>query len=259
MLECAGYDIRLLKTEYVKHERDLAHEQLDADTDILVIAGGDTTVMNVLTGLNRRADFDAKFKNRIKIAILPLGATNRIWHTFSSQREGSFDAPYDRQNRITEAAGNIGRGAVCDVWFDKCRHTLPRRVKVRGNVAKADVLALTADNGKTLYTMGGLRWGAYQVFHFHLNRYADQSPQDIERRAPEYFLPPFWHKGKLMRAYMSAYLNGELDEPRKLLVKYAKDITEDEMAQHHQRELEKEQQIQMLTSQVKSVLTYFIR
>jgi len=107
---------------------------------------------------------------------------------------------------------------------------------VRGNVAKADVLALTADNGKTLYTMGGLRWGAYQ---------------DIERRAPEYFLPPFWHKGKLMRAYMSAYLNGELDEPRKLLVKYAKDITEDEMAQHHQRELEKEQQIQMLTSQVK--------
>lgn len=75
--------------------------------------------------------------------------------------------------------------------------------------------------------------------------------QDIERRAPEYILPPFWQKGKLMRAYVSAYLNGELDEPRKLLVKYAKDITPEEMEQHYQRQLEKDQQIQMLTSQVK--------
>ena len=54
-----------------------------------------------------------------------------------------------------------------------------------------------------------------------------------------------------MRAYVSAYLNGELDEPRKLLVKYAKDITPEEMEQHYQRQLEKDQQIQMLTSQVK--------
>ena len=115
VLECAGYDIRLLKTEYVKHERDLAHDQVDPDTDILIIAGGDTTVMNVLTGLNRRPDFDAKFKSRnFKIAILPLGATNRIWQTFSSKKTGSFEAPYDRQNRITEAAANIGIG-VCDL------------------------------------------------------------------------------------------------------------------------------------------------
>ena len=50
----------MFKTEYIKHERDLALEKIDTDTDILVIAGGDTTVMNVLTGLNRRPDFDEK-------------------------------------------------------------------------------------------------------------------------------------------------------------------------------------------------------
>ena len=49
-----------------------------------------------------------QFKNRVKIAILPLGKTNRIWKTFSSHRKGSFEEPYDRQNRITEAAESIG-------------------------------------------------------------------------------------------------------------------------------------------------------
>ena len=49
-----------------------------------------------------------QFKNRVKIAILPLGKTNRIWETFSSHRKGSFEEPYDRQNRITEAAESIG-------------------------------------------------------------------------------------------------------------------------------------------------------
>ena len=60
VLDCAGFDIRFFKTEFVKHERDLAMEKVDSDTDILVIAGGDTTVMNVLTGLNRRPDFEEK-------------------------------------------------------------------------------------------------------------------------------------------------------------------------------------------------------
>ena len=72
--------------------------------DILVIAGGDTTVKNVITGLCRRPDFSEKWKNT-RIAILPSGKTNNIWSEISGKKEKStWTRPYGRANRITEAA-----------------------------------------------------------------------------------------------------------------------------------------------------------
>ena len=99
-------------------------------------------------------------------------------------------------------------------------------VKVRGKVEKADVLALTAENGKTLYTLGGLRWGIYH---------------DIERRAPDYTLPPFTQTGKRFRAYIQAYLNGELDLSRKATVKYAEHITAEQVETQKKRQEELKQ------------------
>ena len=89
--------------EYVKHERDIAMEI--EPCDIIVIAAGDTSVQNVITGLNRRPDAD-KFKDT-KIGILPMGKTNKIWKNFSSGREDTWEIPYGRSMRITEAAKTI--------------------------------------------------------------------------------------------------------------------------------------------------------
>ena len=90
-------------SEYVKHERDIAMEI--EPCDIIVIAAGDTSVQNVITGLNRRPDAD-KFKDT-KIGILPMGKTNKIWKNFSSGREDTWEIPYGRSMRITEAAKTI--------------------------------------------------------------------------------------------------------------------------------------------------------
>jgi len=103
IFDCAGFDLTVRKTEYVKHERDIAMEI--EPCDIIVIAAGDTSVQNVITGLNRRPDAD-KFKDT-KIGILPMGKTNKIWKNFSSGREDTWEIPYGRSMRITEAAKTI--------------------------------------------------------------------------------------------------------------------------------------------------------
>jgi diacylglycerol kinase family enzyme len=113
------------KTEYVKHERDIAAEMDPGD--ILIIAGGDSTVQNVLTALNRRPDFEKDFKN-IPIGIIPLGATNSIWHQFSGKDEHSFKKPYTRGMRMVESAQMI----------------------IEGHNKPTDVLALTNEDERTV-------------------------------------------------------------------------------------------------------------
>ena len=114
----------------MKHEKDIAAEIPAGDENhVIVIAGGDTTVTNVLTALNRRADFE-KLKN-VPVGIIPLGATNHVWHQFSGQKCGTWKNPYTRGMRVVEAAEMI----------------------VNAQTKKADVLALTNENDKTVNNM----------------------------------------------------------------------------------------------------------
>ena len=64
-------------------------------------------MMNIITGLCRRSDYHTKFKNT-KIGILPFGKTNKIWNEFSKTRESTWERPWTRSNRITDAAKVIG-------------------------------------------------------------------------------------------------------------------------------------------------------
>ena len=75
-------------------------------------------------------------------------------------------------------------------------------------------LALTTDSGVTIYTMSGLRWGLYY---------------DIEKRAEDYSLPPWWQKGKLARSYLVSYLNGDFDDARSLHLKYTSPSSAEEI------------------------------
>lgn len=197
VFDCAGYQITVHKTEYVKHEKDIAAE-IPAG-DVIVIAGGDTTVTNVLTALNRRADFD-QFKN-VPVGIIPLGATNHVWHQFSGQKCGTWKNPYTRGMRVVEAAEMI----------------------VNAHTKKADVLALTNDNDKTIFTLSGFRWGKYY---------------DMEERFADYW---YWPTKALKRriAYLMAYARNELGEMRSAHIQYANCLTQDEM---EQRQYEQEEQ-----------------
>ena len=62
--------------------------------------------------------------------------------------------------------------------------------------------------------MSGLRWGLYY---------------DIEKRAEDYSLPPWWQTGKLMRSYFVSYLNGDFDDARSLQLKYTSPSSAEEI------------------------------
>merc|ERR1719447_928198 len=218
IFDCAGFDLTVRKTEYVKHERDIAMEI--EPCDIIVIAAGDTSVQNVITGLNRRPDA-SKFKDT-KIGILPMGKTNKIWKKFSSGREETWEVPYGRNMRITEAAKTI----------------------IDGHTKKANGLALTTDSGVTIYTMSGLRWGLYY---------------DIEKRAEDYSLPPWWQKGKLARSYLVSYLNGDFEDNkggRSLLLKYTQPSTAEEIEKERQEKAEQEERFRQLASKYRGSTSF---
>ena len=54
---------------------------------------------------------------KLKIGIIPMGKTNRIWHSYSSKREGTWDIPFTRPNMITEGASNIGIAMIISITF----------------------------------------------------------------------------------------------------------------------------------------------
>ena len=84
--------------------------------------------------------------------------------------------------------------------------------------------ALTTDSGVTIYTMSGLRWGLYY---------------DIEKRAEDYSLPPWWQKGKLARSYLVSYLNGDFDDARSLHLKYTSPSTAEEIEKERKEKVGK--------------------
>jgi len=185
VFDCAGVNVVLKKTEYVKHERDIASE-IKPEYDAIVIAGGDSMLQNFLTGLNRRKDYE-DFKD-IPLGILPLGKTNHVWHQFSSRAEGSWQAPYTRPMRITEAAKTI----------------------VANSKRKVNVLSLTDSSERTLYTLSGIRWGKYIDMEGRLDSYWYFGFEALKRKA----------------AYVMANFRGEIDEMRNIQLNFGEPLSQ---------------------------------
>ncbi|OWK59607.1 Acylglycerol kinase, mitochondrial [Lonchura striata] len=77
ILHLSGLDVTVVKTDYEGQAKKLL--ELMENTDLIIIAGGDGTVQEVITGLLRRAD-EAAF-SKIPIGFIPLGKTCTLSHT----------------------------------------------------------------------------------------------------------------------------------------------------------------------------------
>ncbi|XP_050543355.1 acylglycerol kinase, mitochondrial isoform X2 [Daktulosphaira vitifoliae] len=77
LLHLAGYSVNVLVTECEGGARSLV-ENLIGETDLLIVAGGDGTLSEVVTGLLRRLKGDTSLTVHLPIGILPLGRTNTI-------------------------------------------------------------------------------------------------------------------------------------------------------------------------------------
>ena len=73
LLHLAGFKVSVIRTESDGQAKEIM--QLMKDADAVLVAGGDGTVMEVVTGLMRREDRDAAAK--VPIGILPVGKNNQ--------------------------------------------------------------------------------------------------------------------------------------------------------------------------------------
>ncbi|XP_013393739.1 acylglycerol kinase, mitochondrial-like [Lingula anatina] len=131
LFHLAGLDVTVIKTE----REGQAKAYMDVigleDTDAIVVAGGDGTVAEVMTGLLRRKDQD--FVKRISIGILPLGETNSLARSIFS----------DTASQVR--------------WI--CESAL---AVVEGLKRPIDLMAITGNEGKTVYAASSIQWSHFR-------------------------------------------------------------------------------------------------
>ncbi len=77
----AGYEVELIQTKKPKHAINLAQEICDRDFDLLVIAGGDGTLHEVINGL--------QLKKVPRIGYIPAGTSCDFAHTLNIPKDVS--------------------------------------------------------------------------------------------------------------------------------------------------------------------------
>lgn len=127
ILHLAGFEITVVKTEYEGQAKKYM-EVIEPNTEAIVVAGGDGTLLEVITGLLRREDADA-FAN-VPIGFMPLGYTNTLAQDLTFQ--GNSDVQWQ-----VEAAMAV----------------------VKGITKPVDVLHIKGSEGKNVFALSGLEWG----------------------------------------------------------------------------------------------------
>lgn len=135
LLHLSGCDVRIIRTDYEGQAKSLM--SVLEDTDMIVAAGGDGTVNEVITGLLRRPDAD-KWSD-VPIGVIPLGRTNSICHMLS---KGDHEHE-DQQQWIVESTESL----------------------FSGRTTRVDVLKVETNVGKDTYALTDIRWGAYREAH----------------------------------------------------------------------------------------------
>ncbi|XP_075996866.1 acylglycerol kinase, mitochondrial [Genypterus blacodes] len=152
ILHLAGVEITIVKTDYEGQGKKLM--EFMEQTDMLIIAGGDGTLQEVVTGLLRRPDQDIFSKT--PIGFIPLGSCN----TLSSSLHLLSD---NKVKDITSATLSILRG-----------ETIP-----------LDVLQIKGEKEQPVFALMGLRWGAFRDATVKLSKYWYLGP--LKAKAAHWF------------------------------------------------------------------------
>ncbi|XP_078370614.1 acylglycerol kinase, mitochondrial-like [Oculina patagonica] len=131
ILHIAGLDVTIVKTEYEGQIKTLM-QYIDPTTDGIIVAGGDGTLLEVVTGLLRRSDQEEITK--IPIGVIPLGTHNSLCNTIFS-------------NTNVAEARTIGNAALAIV---------------KGYIKPVDVMEIKGDEGRSTFALSKLHWGAFR-------------------------------------------------------------------------------------------------
>ncbi|NXC85561.1 AGK protein, partial [Cercotrichas coryphoeus] len=129
ILHLSGMDVTVVRTDYEGQAKRLM--ELLESTDLIIIAGGDGTVQEVLQELGLLRIMAAFSK--IPIGFIPLGKTCNLSHTL-------YPESTSQVQHITNAALAI----------------------LKGETVPLDVLQIKGEKEQPVFAVSGLRWGAYR-------------------------------------------------------------------------------------------------
>ncbi|XP_037734894.1 acylglycerol kinase, mitochondrial isoform X1 [Chelonia mydas] len=154
ILHLSGLDITIVKTDYEGQAKKLL--ELMENTDLIIIAGGDGTVQEVITGLLRRADEVRATFSKIPIGFIPLGKTSTLSQTL-------YPGSLNQVQRIADATLAILKG-----------ETIP-----------LDVLQIKGEKEQPVFAVTGLRWGSYRDAGVKVSKYWYLGP--LKTKAAHFF------------------------------------------------------------------------
>ncbi|XP_024943863.1 acylglycerol kinase, mitochondrial isoform X2 [Cephus cinctus] len=149
LLHLSGIAVTILQTESEGHARNLV-TNLNTQTDAIIVAGGDGTLSDVVTGIMRKYNVDLSLVRQCPIGILPLGQVNRV---ADSIFHGYEDHSHIREMAEATMAVVKGETKMIDV--------------VEVQVLKQD----PEKPMKPVYAVGALEWGAWRDANARVNKY----------------------------------------------------------------------------------------
>ncbi|XP_072241509.1 acylglycerol kinase, mitochondrial [Leuresthes tenuis] len=138
ILHLAGVEITVVKTDYEGQAKKLM--EFMEQTDMLIVAGGDGTLQEVITGLLRRPDQDT-FSNT-PIGFIPLGSHNSLSPSLHLNSD-------NKVKDITSATLSI----------------------LKGETVPLDVLQIKGETEQPVFALMGLRWGAFRDVAATISKY----------------------------------------------------------------------------------------
>ncbi|XP_054881359.1 acylglycerol kinase, mitochondrial-like [Poeciliopsis prolifica] len=138
ILHLAGVEITVVKTDYEGQAKKLM--ELMEQTDMLIVAGGDGTLQEVITGLLRRPDQEVF--SSTPIGFIPLGSHNSLSPSLHFLSD-------NKVKDITAATLSI----------------------LQGETVPVDVLQIKGEKEQPVFALIGLRWGAFRDVAAKISKY----------------------------------------------------------------------------------------
>ncbi|KAJ8676710.1 hypothetical protein QAD02_012497 [Eretmocerus hayati] len=149
LLHLAGFAVTIIQTQSENQARSLI-ANLNTHTDAIVVAGGDGTLSDVVTGIMRRCKDNISNAKQCPIGVLPLGQTNNVastlFHGFEDLKE---------VRELAEATMAV----------------------VRGKTKLADVVKVELaeqepeQSSEPIYAVGTVEWGAWKDARSRMDKY----------------------------------------------------------------------------------------
>ncbi|XP_029032122.2 acylglycerol kinase, mitochondrial [Osmia bicornis bicornis] len=149
LLHLAGIAVTILQTESENAARKLIMD-LDTPTDAIIVAGGDGTLSDVLTGLVRKYNANLNSVKQCPIGILPLGQTSKIAKSLYHEYDHLSDV-----KQILEATIAI----------------ISEKYKMMDIIEIEPIEHNPEEPVKPIYAMGAIEWGAWQDAHALIKKY----------------------------------------------------------------------------------------